>query len=80
MRVTLGLTWHIELDMGTFSFDWALTTIDALYLSPRMTLTLCPILGMSTLRATAPAFTRLAGWSLDSAGVTLRSSGPVRDV
>ena len=76
MRVTLVETFRpVELKIGVFSFDWALTTVAAFQASfPHKTLIFCYTWGMSTLRSAAPVFTRLAGWSFDSTGVALSSS------
>ena len=80
MRVALGLTRPVELEIEAFSFYLDLATVAILYSSFHKTLNLCPILGMSALRAAALAFTRLAGWSIGSVGATLSSRDSVRDV
>ena len=71
--MSLGLTRPAELEMDAFSFGMALTIVASFSSSFHRNLIFSPILGMLALRAAAAAFTRLAGCSLDSVGVTLSS-------
>ena len=78
MRVSLGLTRPAELELDAFSFHMALTTVASFLSYFHRNLIFSPILGMLALRAAAAAFTRLAGCSLDSVGVTSSSRDFVR--